>query len=880
MSVINGTSGNENLNGGSGDDIIDGGAGNDKISGGSGSDTLDGGAGNDTLNGGSGNDTLIYNLSENINGSKDVYTGGSGIDTVRIELTEAQWTDPEVRAQLQAYVEFLDGVKTNTQGEVSNGSASDFTFKFANGTTLIVQMMETLAVSVQYTAGGPHEPVDFLKALITGPVAGSVVEAGGVANAIPGVPTASGDLYADDLDGPDDMFQAVAPGTPSQGGYGSYGVTASGVWTYVLNNALAAVEALPAGGSLTDTFKVFAADGAFTTVTITITGTNDVPVISGEATGDRDVKEESDLSASGTLTIVDTDDGESEFAAAAASTTYGNYTLGTDGAWTYSLDNANGVVQALSEGEQITDSFTAVSEDGTASKVVTITITGTNDVPVISGEATGDRDVKEESDLSASGTLTIVDTDDGESEFAAAAASTTYGNYTLGTDGAWTYSLDNANGVVQALSEGEQITDSFTAVSEDGTASKVVTITITGTNDVPTVAGVVVGSVQEDVAVNGSGNLVTSGALTIADADAGESAFLAQAATAGSNGYGSFNLLTSGTWTYTADNNLAAIQALNSGQSLTDTFTAVSADGTVSQLVTVTILGTDDAVALQGTNANNTFSFAAAGSGTYTISDPGGNGDEVTITGSNLVIDKLNFERVDDDLVIEVNDQHVTVLNQYGAGGSNTVEMITFATGQTFHGYALGGSGSYNLVTTQTPGNSNTNWVLAGTDNPDTQTGGNNTNQQDLIFGNDADDILTGRTGNDLLVGGGGADRLAGSSGSDTLIGGDGNDTFVITSGESGMDSIVDFNADSADLIRLIGFANIGSSGALAVGDFFAGAGAATATVAAGVNVIYDSTTGILYYDSDAGNTANRTALVKITLEGGTFDRTDIVVGP
>jgi VCBS repeat-containing protein len=691
-------------------------------------------------------------------------------------LTEAQWTDPEVRAQLQAYVEFLDGVKTNTQGEVSNGSASDFTFKFANGTTLIVQMMETLAVSVQYTAGGPHEPVDFLKALITGPVAGSVVEAGGVANAIPGVPTASGDLYADDLDGPDDMFQAVAPGTPSQGGYGSYGVTASGVWTYVLNNALAAVEALPAGGSLTDTFKVFAADGAFTTVTITITGTNDVPVISGEATGDRDVKEESDLSASGTLTIVDTDDGESEFAAAAASTTYGNYTLGTDGAWTYSLDNANGVVQALSEGEQITDSFTAVSEDGTASKVVTITITGTNDVP--------------------------------------------------------------------------------------------------------TVAGVVVGSVQEDVAVNGSGNLVTSGALTIADADAGESAFLAQAATAGSNGYGSFNLLTSGTWTYTADNNLAAIQALNSGQSLTDTFTAVSADGTVSQLVTVTILGTDDAVALQGTNANNTFSFAAAGSGTYTISDPGGNGDEVTITGSNLVIDKLNFERVDDDLVIEVNDQHVTVLNQYGAGGSNTVEMITFATGQTFHGYALGGSGSYNLVTTQTPGNSNTNWVLAGTDNPDTQTGGNNTNQQDLIFGNDADDILTGRTGNDLLVGGGGADRLAGSSGSDTLIGGDGNDTFVITSGESGMDSIVDFNADSADLIRLIGFANIGSSGALAVGDFFAGAGAATATVAAGVNVIYDSTTGILYYDSDAGNTANRTALVKITLEGGTFDRTDIVVGP
>ena len=145
MSGTTGTTGNDNLNGGSGADIIDGGAGNDKISGGSGSDILDGGSGSDTVNGDSGNDTLIYNLTENLNGAKDIYTGGSGIDTVLLELTQAEWIDPAVRAELQRYVTFLATVKMNTQGEVSNGNASDFVFSFgSSGTTLTVQMMEKL----------------------------------------------------------------------------------------------------------------------------------------------------------------------------------------------------------------------------------------------------------------------------------------------------------------------------------------------------------------------------------------------------------------------------------------------------------------------------------------------------------------------------------------------------------------------------------------------------------------------------------------------------------------------------------------------------------------------------------------------------------------
>ena len=47
-------------------------------------------------------------------------------------------------------------------------------------------------------------------------------------------------------------------------------------------------------------------------------------------------------------------------------------------------------------------------------------------------------------------------------------------------------------------------------------------------------------------------------------------------------------------WTYTANNNQTAIQQLRAGQSITNSFTAVSSDGTSRPVVTVIITGTDD----------------------------------------------------------------------------------------------------------------------------------------------------------------------------------------------------------------------------------------------------------------------------------------------
>ncbi|MET3917919.1 VCBS repeat-containing protein [Variovorax sp. OAS795] len=426
----------------------------------------------------------------------------------------------------------------------------------------------------------------------------------------------SGTITFDDVDLSDAHSVSVAAGPGNTlGGVLMAGVsdTATGTgdgmvsWHYSVANA--ATQYLAQGQTATETFTVSIGDGNGGTVqqqiTVAVTGTNDVPVIGGVATGT--VNEDAstpNLSTSGALTIADVDQGQSTFApqaSTAGSNGYGSFALAADGSWTYTANNSQAAIQQLGAGQSIIDSFTAVSSDGTASQLVTVTITGTNDVPVIGGVATGT--VSEDAstpNLSTSGALTIADVDQGQSTFApqaSTAGSNGYGSFALAADGSWTYAASNGQAAIQQLGAGQSIIDSFTAVSSDGTASQLVTVTITGTNDVPVIGGVATGTVSEDASTP---NLSTSGALTIADVDQGQSNFAPQASTAGSNGYGSFALAADGTWTYAASNGQAAIQQLGAGQSLIDSFTAVSSDGTASQLVTVTITGTNDVPVIGG----------------------------------------------------------------------------------------------------------------------------------------------------------------------------------------------------------------------------------------------------------------------------------------
>ena len=94
--------------------------------------------------------------------------------------------------------------------------------------------------------------------------------------------------------------------------------------------------------------------------------------------------------------------------------------------------------------------------------------------------------------------------------------------------------------------------------------------------------------------------------------------------------------------------------------------------------------------------------------------------------------------------------------------------------------------------------------ALFGEQGFDTLDGGNG---KDLLDGGNGKDILTGGSGNDILLGGVGKDTLIGGKGDDILTGGTGKDTFVLALGD-GTDTITDFSAQ--DLIGLAGGLGIG----------------------------------------------------------------------
>ena len=66
------------------------------------------------------------------------------------------------------------------------------------------------------------------------------------------------------------------------------------------------------------------------------------------------------------------------------------------------------------------------------------------------------------------------------------------------------------------------------------------------------------------------------------------------------NSYGNFEL-SSGTWTYTLNNSHASVQALDVGESFTDSYTFAASDGS-TQTVTVTINGAEDSAVISGTS--------------------------------------------------------------------------------------------------------------------------------------------------------------------------------------------------------------------------------------------------------------------------------------
>ena len=74
-------------------------------------------------------------------------------------------------------------------------------------------------------------------AIISGATSGAVVEAGGIANAALDTPNATGMLTDTDVDNTPNTFTAVSSPTASAKGFGTFTMTANGVWAYTIDQA-------------------------------------------------------------------------------------------------------------------------------------------------------------------------------------------------------------------------------------------------------------------------------------------------------------------------------------------------------------------------------------------------------------------------------------------------------------------------------------------------------------------------------------------------------------------------------------------------------------------------------------------------------------------
>jgi Ca2+-binding RTX toxin-like protein len=142
-----------------------------------------------------------------------------------------------------------------------------------------------------------------------------------------------------------------------------------------------------------------------------------------------------------------------------------------------------------------------------------------------------------------------------------------------------------------------------------------------------------------------------------------------------------------------------------------------------------------------------------------------------------------------------------------------------------------------------------------------------------------ADDHLIGASGAQNLSGVGGNDILEGRTGNDWLWGGGGNDTFVFREhGSTNADNIGDFAAglDTIALDNAVMIA-LGADGDFATGDGrFTANGSGTAQDG-GDRVVYNTSTGQLYYDAD-GSGGGASQLIA-TLSGAPgLTATDIAV--
>ena len=307
--------------------------------------------------------------------------------------------------------------------------------------------------------------------------------------------------------------------------------------------------------------------------------------------------------------------------------------------WTYSVGSA--AIDFLGAGQtayQIYQVKVSDGHGGTDTQYVTITLNGSNDAPVVAASTNGS--VTEIADnaagentatLASNGTVTFADADwtDTHTVTVTPQASGYRGSFSAslfqdantahGFDHdaddvgpgtvKWNFSVNDSS--LDYLSAGQTLVQNYNVTIKDnhgGSVTQVVSVTLVGTNDAPTITSAVTTGAVTELADGAAGEylatLSSTGTIGFKDVDLADSHVIS-VTPAGAGYVGTLTAVTSpdstgtgtGTvaWTYSVRD--GAIDYLAAGQKLTQTYTVAIDDGhggVVSKAVTITITGAAD----------------------------------------------------------------------------------------------------------------------------------------------------------------------------------------------------------------------------------------------------------------------------------------------
>jgi gliding motility-associated-like protein len=436
----------------------------------------------------------------------------------------------------------------------------------------------------------------------------------------------SGNLLANDVDPEGGLLTITAidgdlSGTVA-GTYGTLIWNADGTYTYTPNTEL---DSLAASETVFETFTVTVTDdqnlSVNSTLTITISGENDLPLLTNDTNSTIELNQVDQTDGSGNILANDSDpDGDALFVASVDGNTtgtvsgvYGTLVWSTDGNYTYT---PNAGLDSLFLSEIVTEVFNVTVSDGnggTPVSTLTITITGENDPPVLTDDTNNTIKNTSVDETDGSGNLLANDFDiDGDALTVVSingdytgTISDSFGTLVWHSDGTYTFTPDSQ---LDTLKQGESIVLTYNYTASDGhggSDAASLTITILGANSVPIVVNdtnttIETASVNE---TDGSGNILANDTdaegdiLSVESVDGDYSGTL--------NGiFGILDWNPDGTYTYSPNSEL---DTLGAGEVAFEVFHVTVSDGyggTAISTLTITINGENDLpLAVDDTNS-------------------------------------------------------------------------------------------------------------------------------------------------------------------------------------------------------------------------------------------------------------------------------------